>query len=101
MNPDYLIAPQQEACLRYCTAIGTPRLLPQVERTLSSSSTRNKAWLPCSDLNGTPSFSSQHERSSDTPVAPLEKARVPRLNSIGSLTCLSQLEGKAEFYAST
>ena len=38
---------------------------------------------------------------SDSPIAPLEKAQVPRMNSTGGLTHFLQLERKAEFHAST
>ena len=64
-------------------------------------STQDKAWFPCSDSNGSPSWPAQHEWRSDSPVAPLEKAQVPCLSSTGGLTLLWQLERKVEFHAAT
>ena len=112
-NPDFPLEPHEEACLTYCKSRGTPRFLPQVGRTPSSSSTRDKSWFPCRDSNGTLSFPSQHERRSDssrkclnslpqrdTPFTPRDKSRVPCLNTRWGLTPLLQLKRKVEFHDS-
>ena len=56
--------------------------------------------MPLKRLEWNPEFPSQHERRSDSPAAPLEKAQIPCLNSKGVLTPLLQLERKAKFHAS-
>ena len=100
-NPDCPLPPQEETFLTYCNSKGTPSFLLQIKRTLSSPSTRDKAWFPCSDSNGTPSFPSQHEGRSDSPVSPLEKVRVSHFNSTWGLPPLLKLKRKVEFHAST
>ena len=81
---------------------GTPGSGTPFEKTpMMSPSTRNKASIPCNNSNVTPSINSQHERRTESPVAPLEIAHDPYLNSTGGLTPLSHLEREAEFHAST
>ena len=62
--------------------------------------TRNKARLPCSDLDGGSSFISQDEEMSESPEETLEKDIVPCLISTGGLTSFWQLKRQVFFSAS-
>ena len=75
----------------------TVRFLLQVERTLTSPSIQEKASFPWKDSNGTPSIPWPHKGRSDSPVAALQKAKVPCVNSTGGLTPFFQFDWKVEF----
>ena len=72
-----------------------------IPKTLISPSTWDKAWCPCTDLNGTPRIKSQHKGALTPQVHPPEKAAVSKSNLTRDLTHHSQLERQAEFHAST
>ena len=72
-----------------------------IQKTLMSPSTRDKTSFPCNDSNVTPRINSRHKGRPESPVAPLEIAPDPYLNSTGGLTPLCHLEREAEFYAPT
>ena len=57
--------------------------------------------IPCTDLTVTPRIDAKQDGRCDSPVAPLEKATNPNVNTTGILTLLFQLERKAELHIST
>ena len=57
--------------------------------------------LPCTDTMVTLRIDSKHDGTCDSPVAPLEKAKDPNVNSTGSLTLLFQCERKVDLNVST
>ena len=77
------------------------KLQGSFEKTPMSPSTRDKASFPCKDWNVTQRINSRHEGRTESPVAPLEIAPDPYLNTTGGLTPLCHLERKAEFHAPT
>ena len=91
-NPDFPLAPQEEACLTNWNLRGTPRILPQVKRTLNSLSTRDKTWFPCSDSRGIIRFPSQFERWPDSPESTRVVPWDPHQNLRGNPSFRLQLE---------
>ena len=69
------------------------------EKTPMSPSTRDKASFPCNNSNVTLSINSRHDGRTESPVAPLEIARDPYLNSIEGLTPLFHLDREVEVHA--
>ena len=86
-NAYFPLAPQEEASLSYSYVRGTLSLLLNWNGHRDAL-TRNKARLPCSDLNAGSSFTSHDEGMSESPVETLENALGLRLIWTGGLTSL-------------
>ena len=93
-SPDSLVATWKLSTDHNRNSRGTPCFPSQVKRTPSSPSTRDKAWFPCSNSDGTPRSPWQLERNTVFPTSTWDEAWFPGSDSKGIPSSPRQLESR-------
>ena len=97
-NPDFTLAPQEEAYLTYCNSRGSPSSASKTETNPElSPTTREEPRIPHLISCWGPILLLQLKRYPNLPLAPQEEACITYGNSRGSPSSPSQLERSPEF----